>query len=268
MKKKRIVAIGDLHSGHRAGLTHPDYWQKEIKYTTSIQERVHNKFARIQRAIWRWYEAEMEAIKPIHICFNLGDNIDGRGERSGSTELIAVDQNIQCTMAVKALRIMDAQKYFMAYGTPYHTCSGYAEWEDSVAEGIRAEQIGARVFVDVNGVIFDLRHKMSKSTIPHGQGTLLAKQKLWNDIWSLVDVEPNADVSIRAHIHDFLHMHNFRWHAISLPGMEWSTKFGSRVVDGMVNIGYVIIDVEEDGTLHIYPRECKLGIMKSKLVKA
>jgi hypothetical protein len=35
--------------------------------------------------------------------------------------------------------------------------------------------------------------------------------------------------------------------SISCPGLEWSTKFGSREVDGIASIGVIIFEVDEKG---------------------
>jgi predicted phosphodiesterase len=266
-KRKRLVVISDPHSGHQAGLTHPDYQYRRIREPADDAERRRNKFATLQKQIWEWFFSTIQQLQPVHVLFHLGDAIDGRGERSGGTEIIEADQNIQCTMATRAIRVIGAQKIFMVYGTPYHTCSGYNDWEDIVADNLRTEKIGSREFVDINGTVFDLRHKMSKSSIPHGQGTLLAKQKLWNDMWALVGRQPDADVLLRGHIHDFWAMQNTRWLAMALPGLEWSTKYGARIVDGMVNIGFVHFDVEPDGSFEWHHHDCQLGVLKTRPIK-
>lgn len=265
---KRVLVIADPHCGHQAGLTHPDFQYKMISNPHSDLERRHNKFAELQSQVWQWYGKTIKQLKPIDILFNLGDNIDGRGEKWGSTELIEVDQNQQCAMAVRAIEVIKAKKIFMVYGTPYHSSPGYNDWEDGIAESVHADRIGSREFVDVNGVVFDLRHRTSKSSIPHGQGTLLAKQKLWNTIWSETDMEPNADVVLRGHIHDYSFIGRQNWLAMSVPGLEWWTKYGSRICDGIVNIGIVVFDVRNKSDFTWKHIGCNLGILKANLIKA
>ena len=109
---KRVLVFSDPHCGHETGLTHPSYQYSFIREPIDSLERRHNKFRDIQEQVWNWYEQTVESVKPIDILFNLGDNIDGRGEASGSTELIVADQNKQCNMAVRAIEIIEADKIF------------------------------------------------------------------------------------------------------------------------------------------------------------
>jgi len=260
---KRILCLGDLHSGNQAGLTPPSYWYPMVEEPRNSLQRRRNKFAEIQRQVWGWYKEQIEALQPIDVLLDLGDNTDGRGEKSGSTELITPDQNLQCDMAVRALEIVKVKAKVMVYGSPYHSATDYSDWEDIVADGAHFDKIGSREFVDVNGVIFDLRHKVSKSSVPHGLGTLLAKQRLWNLVWSDVDLQPNANIILRGHIHEYAYDGRHNWVVISIPALEWSTKYGSRVVDGIVNIGMVYIDVEENGEFSFKHLGCTLGILKA-----
>lgn len=62
---KRIIAIGDLHCGHLAGLT-PPRWQV----------RTPAKFSTLQRECWRFYADNLAGSKPDLLICN-GDAITG-----------------------------------------------------------------------------------------------------------------------------------------------------------------------------------------------
>ena len=50
-------------------------------------------------------------LQPVHLLLVGGDCIDGRGEKSGSTELITVNRNEQCQMAAECIRVWRASPF-------------------------------------------------------------------------------------------------------------------------------------------------------------
>lgn len=98
---KRIVALGDLHCGHVVGLCPPAYHTRpEAK--------------KLQVELWRHYTRTLDALQPIDAVIANGDLIDGRGERSGGTELIEPDVIKQCEMATHCLQYARAKSYFLS----------------------------------------------------------------------------------------------------------------------------------------------------------
>jgi hypothetical protein len=87
---KRVLIMSDLHCGHRVGLTPPD-WQ--------YRPGVRSKWRKIQQACWNWYANEIEEAGPFDVVIVNGDAIDGRGERSGGTELLTTDRHEQVEIA-------------------------------------------------------------------------------------------------------------------------------------------------------------------------
>jgi len=264
---KRILVISDLHCGHETGLTHPDFQYAYRNSLSSDLAKRKRKFAEIQRQVWDWYTSTIESLKPIDILFDMGDNIEGPAEKSSGTELITSDLNEQCTMAEMAIDSVKADKIFMVYGTYYHV-SRYQDCEDTIADMVGADKIGSREFIDVNGVVFDLKHQIGRSSIPHGQGTLLAKEKLWNTLWAHDDLQPYAHIVLRGHIHFYSYVGRDDWLAMSLPALQWSSKYGARVAQGKVGLGMVKFDVEDSGDYSFEHLQCNLGVMKAKLIKA
>jgi hypothetical protein len=187
-------------------------------------------------------------VQPIDILIVNGDCIDGRGERSGSRELVSVDRREQVKMAVECIELVEAKHIVMTYGTPYH--SGTSEdWEDQIADKVGADAIGGHEFVNVNGLIFDVKHKVGGSTIPHGRHTPIAKEKLWNIMWNEKEEnQPNSDIIIRSHVHYFDFCGDSRWLGMTTPALQGlGTIYGSRQCSGTVDWGLVWFDVDKKG---------------------
>ena len=217
---KRVVVVSDFHCGHRNGLR-----KGKTKH-------------------WKFFEDEINKLKPIDICIANGDLIDGKGERTGGTELITSDRNEQVKMAVDILRFIDASRYIFTYGTFYHT-GKEEDWEEQIAREFDAP-IGGQQFLNVNEVIFHVKHKISGSTIPHGRFTTLARQKLWNLFWAENGEVPKVDIFIRSHVHYFDYCGGKNWFAVITPGLQgWGSKFGERLCEGTIDFGFIHFDIKD-----------------------
>ena len=175
--KKRIIVINDSHCGHLVGLT-PPQWQLN-EYDESHTKR--NKWSVLQRELWQNFTNILEKYKPFDVGFSLGDMIDGKGSRSGGTELITADRDEQIDMACEIHRqvVMRGKKNFNwvgVYGTEYHASGeGGEDWEKILAERMGFAKMGSHEWVDVNGCVFDLKHHIGGSTVPYGRFTAPAK---------------------------------------------------------------------------------------------
>ena len=94
---RRIVVIGDGHSGHIAGIT-PPKWQTRDE----------------QAEVWDWYYPLIRTLNP-DVLFVLGDMIEGKGKRSGSTELITADRMVQVEMATEVIDAVGCDEITMIY---------------------------------------------------------------------------------------------------------------------------------------------------------
>lgn len=264
---KRIIVTSDFHCGHQTGLTPPGYRWEEVKNPTTDFMRRRNKYLETQRGVWKWFSNNVKKYGPFDYHFNLGDNTDGRGEKSGGTELITSDLNVQVEMAIRANEEIKAKKRIMVYGTPYHTCAGYSDLEDTVANGLNnVTKIGSREWVKVEGVTFDLKHAVGKSGVPNGQGSPLAKEWMWNVIWNARnEMQPKADIFLRGHIHDYNIIGSSDFTAMSIPAFEWGTKFGNRICTGVVSIGFVVFEIDKENYTweHV---NCELNVLKTKAI--
>lgn len=264
--KKRILAISDLHCGHRSGLTPKQYQFNYLEKPRTLPDKKRKKYGEIQKHVWDWYSKKVKSLGKIDVLFFLGDGTDGSGSKDGGTELITSDLSIQTEMAIESLALTKAKKMAGVYGSPYHVSPKYMDLEDAIAKELGFVSMGSREFIEVEGVTFDLKHKVGKSSIPHGQGTMLAKQWLWNEVWSGKDLQPRADVYLRGHIHDENAIGKKDWMAISLPGMEWASKFGTRMVDGIVSVGFLEIIVDK-GEYSWQWHVANLGCLKAQKLK-
>ena len=232
--------MSDSHCGHRAGLTPPPWW-----YPISSDNEYYSKWGTIQRTTWKWFDSEVKKLGPIdHLCF-LGDAVEGKGKRSGGTELITSDMNVQCEMAEYVLERIGAKKIRMIRGTAYHT-GEEDDLEDMIAKEAGAK-IGDHTWLDIKGLVFDLKHAVGSSTIPHGRATAIKKSHLWNVLWSCQKLQPGADILMRGHVH----YHEFASGVIpgtlimTLPAMQgFGSKYGARQCEGLVQVGFVSFNIK------------------------
>jgi len=241
---KRILVIADLHCGHVAGLT-PPRWQ--ISPGSEKNSTKREKFAAFQKEAWNWYVRKTSAHGPYDVVVCNGDAIDGRGERSGGTELIVSDREEQCDMATYCIqRVMGRKtKLIMTYGTAYHT-GDKEDWEGGIAKGLNGK-IGAHEWIDAEGVVFDLKHHIGSSDVPYGRHTQSAKQALWSLLWAEQALTPKADILLRSHVHylqaclDEAMRPEWRFTTPALQGM--GSKFGARRCSGVVSFGFLVFEV-------------------------
>ena len=156
---------------------------------------------------------------------------------------------------------------FLSHNTAYHTGAG-EDYEDALADNFDAP-IGAHEWPVVNGLTFDLRHHVGSSSIPHGRYTQLAKQHLWNRLWAKDDAQPESNIIVRSHVHYHGHVGSIEqgkpWLAMTLPALQLAaTKFGGRRCDGVVHVGFVVVDVTPNGGYSWHPRIATLQHNKAR----
>ena len=231
----RSCFICDQHGGHRVGLTPP-------KYQSAIRG---NKHFRTQVALWDFYEETIESIQPIDFLASNGDGIDGRGERSGGSELLTNNRHTQCDMTSESILLTKAKVIALTRGTPYHV-GQLEEFEDIIAKNVNAIKIEDHAWYDINGVIFDVKHQPGgTSGVPHTSGTAITMDHLWNIIWNDHNLEqPRADVTLRAHTHSFSFHGNDIWLGIYQPALQgMGSKFGAKQCRKLVHFGIIWFDI-------------------------
>lgn len=232
---KRILTLGDFHCGHKVGLTPPAY-----QYHPERGDAHDQRLGRLQRACWDFYTDTLRREGPFDAVFFNGDAIDGKGERSGGTEQLEADRTKQAEMAARCLEpaLKGGAKLVMTYGTPYHTGKD-EDHEGPIAKSLGGK-IGSHEWVRVEGVTFDLKHKVGSSSVPHGRHTAAARERLWNTLWAEREGQPRAQIIIRSHVHYFGFAGDHRGVAMTLPALQAAgTKYGARQCSGIVDFGMV-----------------------------
>lgn len=227
---KNVIVISDLHCGHKTGLTPPAWQIKKDRFPA---------ISAYQKASWTCYKGWAKENQNPDLLVVNGDCIDGRGEKSNSVELLTSDRLEQCTMAQRVIEQWNAKKIVMLRGTPYHTGKG-VDYENVIAERIEAE-IYDKINIKIEDVIVNFRHKASRSSIPHGRHTPIAKERLWNKI----DNETNAHIFIRSHVHYYSFCGGLDWNAITTPALQGKSKYGSKICTGMVDFGLLKLQIEQ-----------------------
>jgi len=243
---KRIVIIGDNHAGHRAGLT-PPAWQYKKPYPEDKYLRhEYEKHAEIQRLLWDFVTYWAKKLQPVHALIHTGDNIDGKMPKNGGRELITSDRDEQCSMAAQAIKLFKAKHNLMVFGTPFHT--GYLEdWERQVAREVGAEKLTDALWVEFNGVLFNVRHKVGRSAIPHGRATPLLRQHLWEMLWADWEERKAAQVLIRGHVHYHTYAGGPGHLVMTAPSLQAYSQYGVRQCEGTVHMGIVWFDIDNHG---------------------
>ena len=232
--RKRIVAVSDLHCGSVVGLTPPGQWHKK--------EAVRS----VQRELWGWYDREIRALGKVDAVLVLGDAIDGKGQRQGGIEQYTTDMIEQAEIAAQCLGIINTKQFVMCAGTPYHT-GQEEDFETLIAKELHAT-FGGHEWAEAYGVVFDLKHKIGSSAVPHGRHTAMARERLWNQLWALRDGAPKADILLRGHVHYFNYCGGPTWLGMTLPALQGlGSRYGVRQCSGIVDFGFVHFDIFPGG---------------------
>lgn len=246
----RIVSVSDTHCGHEVGLTPPDWWAPPAR----------REVRRYQRQTWRAFEEILSAIAPpVDLLFALGDLIEGPQLASRGTELgTALTMADQCEMAVEVLRRFEAREVYIVRGTPYHV------GQDEDWEAMIAKELGARLAtvadVTVEGVRFNLRHKVGRTSVPYGAGTPLARSYLVQAWAELRRGGEAPAVALRGHVHRFAYVGQREWLAMSLPGLGQGGGKLEQLIEGDLDWGLVSWTVsggEYSWRAHVRPAEMR-----------
>jgi hypothetical protein len=235
----RVVIVSDLHAGHRAGLTCPGWM------TPESAPGVLGTFAKQQRAMWAWYSATMASLQPIDILIVNGDAMDGKGGRNKGVELITADMMAQCQIAAACIKEAKAKGVFLVTGTPYHTSPDGENWDEVLEQLVGADALDGHLFLQVEGVIFDVKHKVGSSSTPYGRHTAIAKERVWNVMWNERNGAPLANVIVRSHVHYHEFNGNPKHLSMTTPALQgMGSKFGVEQCSGIVDYGLVHFDVD------------------------
>ena len=255
-KDKRLLVISDLHCGHIVGLTPPEY-----------RDGIENPdIEALRERLWGFYVSSLDRWKPFDVVLLNGDCIDGKGDKSGGTELVTSDRFKQADMACDCVLETGCKTVWAKRGTPYHT--GVSEdFENAVIDKLKNKGIDAHIdddsLYEVNGRIINMRHFVSGSSIPHGRDTAMLREGIWNLQWMLEGQE-KADIFIRSHLHYSRYIYDGNRHFIITPALQGLGSKGSRKWSGVVHFGITIIDISASGEIKVN-FEILRGLAKSKI---
>jgi hypothetical protein len=235
-KSKRVLVVNDFHSGHLVGLTPP-------KYDVIHKAKEFKKLDAMRGIYWKFFDDEVRKLGHIDVCLIVGDCIEGKGGKSGGTELLEADPMKQCAIAETVIKRIAADKNFLVFGTNYHTGDDQ-DAERTIARNVRATKIGSHDWIDINGLIIDYKHHIGSSSVPYGRHSAVARERMWNLFWSEWNECPKSDVFLRGHVHYYDFCGGYGWLGMTLPALQgYGSKYGSRICSGTVDFGFVHFDI-------------------------
>lgn len=243
-KRLRVLCAADFHCGHEIGLTPP-------QFNPSWEDQRLQRMHAYRATQWEYFKQGLEDYGPFDIAILDGDLIDGRGMRIGGVEELLVDRMAQVRMATAVIEEIAAPEVYIARGTDYHV-GEIEDFEDSIANNVGAKRIGDILKIDINGLLFNVRHHIGTSQVPHTRATALLRDWLWDVVWAAQQNDfDRADVIIRAHAHYSLAIDQPGMLAMILPGLQgYGTRYGERRLSGVIHFGFVVFDIggKEDFT--------------------
>lgn len=239
MKKyTRVLFIGDTHCGHYSGLT-----------PKSRHVEVRGAFADIgrqQRKMWNFYKDTLKEIGPVDTMVLNGDGIAGQNYKAGGRQIYEMSRIEQAGICVEVLKEAKAKEYYIVNGTPYHV--GHDDDFEKIVSDKLGGKIHGHLMLKVRDTVFDIKHKIGGGKTDSTRVASLVREKIQNVMWAFNDGQPNANVVIRSHIHDFLYAGSDKYLGVILPGMEgFGDIHGVRECSGIIKIGLVWFDVYDNG---------------------
>lgn len=253
-KGKRILILSDLHCGHRFGLAH--------------KSQCVNKY---QTQGWKFFEEGLKKYGPFDVVFVNGDAIDGSCKKNSGVELITTNRFEQAEMAIKILQSIPVTKgcpFYFTYGTPYHT--GDAEdFELVIANKFKQGEkinIDDTYLIQVEGVLFDLKHKISSASMPHGRSSSPGRDILFAMLKEVKEGRPKANVFIRSHVHYYSFFETMGRIAITTPPLQLNSTYGQRQCSGIIDFGFLTCDVENGKILQWHKHIVDKPLKPEKIV--
>lgn len=255
---KEIVILSDTHCGSVYGLTPPSQFIPHFKKLQS------EGWIAFKKMVHKWF-------RPDIVIAN-GDLIEGTQSKQGGAELITPDRNVQCDMAVECLEEWDAKEYFLTYGTKYHVGEQAEDFEYHIAETLRCRgrkaTIEGRLFLKVEGMTLDVRHKVGTSGIPHGRATALLKEMMWDLIEEAKDNGPKVDIVIRSHAHYHILVEDPDKTMIITPGLQLKRgRYGTRECQGEIHWGALRLTIHKGKIINKEKMIWKLHANRPKIFR-
>jgi len=177
--KTQILIAGDLHCGHLLGLTPPEEMRRFV-------------LSKLMEDFWNFWETNTS--DKFDIAFWMGDLIEGEGKRDSSHLLLpCIDDQVD--LAVNIISRLNIKRHVFVYGTPYHV-SNNSDYERYIAENFGGDIKTTQKKI-IDGIKFDISHKVGKSGSIAGGDSILKNEMLW------AYINDNVDYVIRGHAHEY-----------------------------------------------------------------
>jgi len=232
--------MGDTHTGHYAGLTPPEKWCEVRGEWADI--------GRQQRKMWKFYIDSLKDIGNIDIAVLNGDGIAGKNYKAGGRQIYEMSMIEQSHICTRILKETKAKEYHVVFGTPYHVGES-EDFESIIAKDLKGKAHG-HLMLKVRDTIFDIKHKLGGGAIPSTRAASLMREKQQNIMWAYNDGQPNANVIIRSHVHDFIFAGTDKFTCVLLPCLEgFGDIHGVRACSGIIKIGLVWFDIYDNNVI-------------------
>ena len=226
--------IADMHVGHPAGLSTPSHFSS------------NPKIRRAQSEAYGCYKQFAKENKGCDILLINGDCIEGKGHRNGGIELWTSNLLEQAAEAAILIKMFDAREIRMSFGTNYHVAAGSGERLEQVIANEVKGSIHNRHFMDIGGVVVDMRHKEGSSSIPHGRHTPISREAVWDAMLHERGKFPKVDCIIRSHTHYYVFNGDVRCTCINTPCLQLpQTNFGGCECSGDIDWGIITFHAEK-----------------------
>jgi hypothetical protein len=206
-----------------------------------------------QRKAWEFFEKGIKKYSSYDVVFVNGDAIDGLQKKSGGKELITTDLEEQCDIAIRVLkRIVELNGYtpsfYFTRGTPYHTGDS-VDFENFIAKAFPnkngKQNINETLLVKIDGVVFDLKHKVGGSNLIQGKGTAPLRDVASAVLREVTETRARADVFIRSHTHSHIFIEFKDRTVIVTPALQMWSSYGARQCGGVgTDFGFITCEVD------------------------
>ena len=103
----------------------------------------------------------------------------------------------------------------------------------------------ACIEIKSENIVIDVKHKIGRSSIPHGRGTAPLREKMLNMLQAVRGEAPLADMVVRSHVHYFIEIQDADGIAMITPALQAArTHYGEREVSGTVDWGLVYFEAD------------------------
>jgi hypothetical protein len=221
-KKKRGVALSDLHFGSSTGLLPKGF------IDSNGAEVLPNIGQKYLWECWIDFNARVKQFKPDFVVID-GDIVEGTQRKEGGAGLslrLMQDQKAAAVEGLQLLKKAAGCPFYFVQGTNYHVGTN-GESEEDVAAMLDAKKylsVGPGRFVrevlwlDIDGVVIEAAHSISGASGFY-RATQVDKEMQWSAMSAKDSSKgiPKADILIRAHVHNFIYVEHASKQGFTLP---------------------------------------------------